>query len=541
MKTNVQTPVIISVGSRCENRCYFCGIPAHGEEEAAAAVERCLRVPVSEGRLVIQGRDPLGFSGFEALMKCAVRCGFSSIRMETCGLSTLAPRRASRWKETGLNEICVMLPAATEEQYAQITGNPRGFQTCVRFLGAICRVEGLHVSVRIPVCAENAADLPAIIRLAAGHGIRTIILDASETHRFWPAEHRREIFESVRKALACGISLGIEVGLKGAKFHPANVSADGRISKELRGGLCLLTYYRPGRERRREVFSVDFRLTHKCNQNCLFCAAGRTRKEPPAETIKACLKETLKTGVHRICFEGGEPTLFPELPELVYAAKCAGVREITLMTNGVRSADLSFAGHLCAAGVNRVFVSLHAHEAALSDAITRTPGTFDRTVSGIHNFLASGAPTYLIFVMLSKNIEILPRYLKFVRREFGRIPVLLSMVTPYFAPSLEAALIPRYTDLAPVLKRAAAAAARLDIPLSAMEEQHRPPDCVLREVRFLIRNLFAPLEIRETAEGFVKPARCARCATNTLCPGVREFYARAHGLSEIIPLGAENA
>ncbi|HOX29158.1 MAG TPA: radical SAM protein, partial [bacterium] len=241
--------------------------------------------------------------------------------------------------------------------------------------------------------------------------------------------------------------------------------------KENRDDFCLLTYYRPGRSRRREIFSADFRLTYKCNQNCVFCAADQRKlDEPQPDVVRKTLLRTLKKGIQRICFEGGEPTLLPELPEFLHLSKQAGVRDIVLMTNGMRAADHGYAKTLSDAGANRVFISLHAHTSALSETITATPGSFERTVSGIHGFLATRAHTSLIFVMTSLNMESLPGYLKFVRREFGRIPVLLSMATPYLEPTLYTSLIPKYRDMEPVLKQSARLAAEIGIPLSAMEE-----------------------------------------------------------------------
>lgn len=206
------------------------------------------------------------------------------------------------------------------------------------------------------------------------------------------------------------------------------------------------------------------------------------------------------------------------------------------MTNGVRASNPDFAREICLAGANRIFVSLHAHTRKLSDEITGLEGSFASTVKGVSNFLSCGVKPYLIFVMLSKNLRTLPEYVRFVAREFGGAPVLLSMVTPYLSPSLKSDLIPRYSELRPVFDEAMAAAGELGVCVTGMEEQHRPPECALPGAGRIFRNLFAPLEYGEKIEGFVKPERCFSCALDAACPGVREFYARAHGTSEIKPL-----
>ncbi|HOX29159.1 MAG TPA: hypothetical protein PLQ76_08415, partial [bacterium] len=66
-------------------------------------------------------------------------------------------------------------------------------------------------------------------------------------------------------------------------------------------------------------------------------------------------------------------------------------------------------------------------------------------------------------------------------------------------------------------------------------------DCTLREVRFLIRNLYVPLENPKEVKGFIKPDRCAVCAAYAVCPGVKPFYVQAHGVSELVPLKGDGA
>jgi len=157
-------------------------------------------------------------------------------------------------------------------------------------------------------------------------------------------------------------------------------------------------------------------------------------------------------------------------------------------------------------------------------------------VQGIKNFISLGANTYIIFVMLPQNIESLPQFVRFSAKNFGRTPILLSMVTPYALPALNASLIPSYTELAPNIAAAAEAAAKLKIPISAMEEQHRPPNCAPKGVRLLVRSLFSPVSDVSAAEGFTHPPRCAVCADSSVCPGVKDYYLRAHGDLELKPL-----
>ncbi|MBI2402360.1 MAG: radical SAM protein, partial [Gemmatimonadetes bacterium] len=79
--------------------------------------------------------------------------------------------------------------------------------------------------------------------------------------------------------------------------------------------------------------------------------------------------------VPRLVLSGGEPTVNPHLEAYIHLAKEVGIQDVSLMTNAVRLEEPGVAESLRAAGLDRVFVSLHAPDAALSDRLTRAPGT----------------------------------------------------------------------------------------------------------------------------------------------------------------------
>ncbi|HQP37955.1 MAG TPA: radical SAM protein [Polyangiaceae bacterium] len=126
-----------------------------------------------------------------------------------------------------------------------------------------------------------------------------------------------------------------------------------------------------------------------CNNNCLFCMeadrAGRdayVRAQSDDDVramIEACPRD------QDVLFTSGEPTLHPRLADFVRMASARGLRSVGLITNGRRFAYRAFGEHLVAAGLDRVTVSIHGHEAGLHDALTRTPGSFAQTLAGLEN------------------------------------------------------------------------------------------------------------------------------------------------------------
>ncbi|MGB8983941.1 MAG: radical SAM protein [Anaerolineales bacterium] len=81
-------------------------------------------------------------------------------------------------------------------------------------------------------------------------------------------------------------------------------------------------------------------VTMQCNLNCTYCEDFGSRRNhqvtpaPPLEDAKKILS-VIRTGVDRLWLTGGEPLMYPEIPELLaYAREELNFREISLITNG---------------------------------------------------------------------------------------------------------------------------------------------------------------------------------------------------------------
>jgi MoaA/NifB/PqqE/SkfB family radical SAM enzyme len=92
---------------------------------------------------------------------------------------------------------------------------------------------------------------------------------------------------------------------------------------------------------------------------------------------------------------------------------------IVVETNGQRLSDLDYAKALREAGADEIVIGLHASNAATSDALTRTPGGFDKTVQAIHNCLELGITTHLQCVVERDNLQDLPGHARFIAEEIA--------------------------------------------------------------------------------------------------------------------------
>jgi hypothetical protein len=159
-------------------------------------------------------------------------------------------------------------------------------------------------------------------------------------------------------------------------------------------------------------------LGFQCDQDCTICWQQRAATAPPAELFVRWLDEMLAAGVRGVILSGGEPTQHPALLDLVRRARAGGAHTI-LETNALRLADDDFRRALIEAGVSEVSASLHAPDAATSDAITRAPGSHARTLAGIEACLRDGLPVGVHCVVERSNTPALAAHAALVAERFA--------------------------------------------------------------------------------------------------------------------------
>jgi len=290
-----------------------------------------------------------------------------------------------------------------------------------------------------------------------------------------------------------------------------------------------------------KAFFTVLRPTVHCNQDCFFCSANETSRnveDDPARMMRR-IARLARTGVEQISFSGGEPTLSRSLVDYVTVAKRVGVRSVELVTNAVLLDKREKVDALVEAGVTNVFVSLHAHDEALSRQITRKIGDHARTVQALHH-LARHPHIRLDVnhVVSTQNFRHLVRFVEWMHAEFrDRIGISFAYVTPqYKALERLADHLPRYRDAMPYLKRAIARASELGIEVIVGSRQGVPP-CQLDE--FMPHSdLLAALSgaLTEDQPQKQKGPACEACRFDLVCTGVWKPYAALFGTDELRPV-----
>ncbi|NLU23378.1 MAG: radical SAM protein [Clostridiales bacterium] len=126
-----------------------------------------------------------------------------------------------------------------------------------------------------------------------------------------------------------------------------------------------------------------------CNQKCLHCYAAGQKMAQTGELTTVQWKEVLhklrQAGVPQVTFTGGEPTMRPDLTELVDAAAWFVTR---LNTNG-RLLTRELCHKLYEASLDSVQVTFYSADAAVHNQLVGVPG-FEETVQGICHAVEAG-------------------------------------------------------------------------------------------------------------------------------------------------------
>ena len=151
---------------------------------------------------------------------------------------------------------------------------------------------------------------------------------------------------------------------------------------------------------------VIMNVTYKCNNRCTFCATGtRTQFDGDLGRQRELLVKYRKLGVDLLDFDGGEPTLNPNLLALVGFARRIGYRQVNVTTNARMSSYPEFAERLVRSGVTSLLTSIHGPDAQTHAQNVGVAEAFDQTIAGVRNFVrfAAEAPAP---VELGANITV---------------------------------------------------------------------------------------------------------------------------------------
>lgn len=148
-----------------------------------------------------------------------------------------------------------------------------------------------------------------------------------------------------------------------------------------------------------------------CQNSCTWCYASDMPQVAELDTAswKKVLDRLWGAGIPMVNFTGGEPTMRPDLVELIRHAD----RFVTgLITNGRALPGLVRA--LKAASLDYVQVSIESVDPAVHDVIVGSQGAWEETVGGIRAALAAGMYVSTNTTLTTRNAKGFPELLRFL-------------------------------------------------------------------------------------------------------------------------------
>jgi radical SAM protein with 4Fe4S-binding SPASM domain len=162
-------------------------------------------------------------------------------------------------------------------------------------------------------------------------------------------------------------------------------------------------------------YRMDLALTYQCNNRCLHCYTGGPRETPELTTREwyQVIDTLYSLGIPQLVFTGGEPTLREDLPQLIQYAEDKGL--VTgVITNGRRLKDREYVETLVDAGIDHIQITLESFNEKVHDKITGVDGSWQETVQGLKNAIATPIYTLTNTTLNQYNADDILETIKFI-------------------------------------------------------------------------------------------------------------------------------
>jgi MoaA/NifB/PqqE/SkfB family radical SAM enzyme len=293
----------------------------------------------------------------------------------------------------------------------------------------------------------------------------------------------------------------------------------------------------------REAVGTPTRLmifTNECNNACRHCFIK------DKNTVSFSFKEAKDlidkySSASVLCLSGGEPTLHPDVCEILTYAKKKGMITF-LMTNGRTFSDCAFLNQLSLAGMDRVVISWHSHLMDVHEDITGIDKSFDESLQGLMNCLGKGIPTQAMLIVQKMNYQDIDKTIQFLMDLKVNVISIESLIFAGNAIDNLDKLSIRASEIAPYLEKG------LDLliekeycfyvnsfPMCLFQEKYWDYFSCSRN-RVTATNLKFKEESELVSSGTSQSGKCVGCNLATRCNGIWIPYYSIYGDGEFKPI-----
>ncbi len=304
-------------------------------------------------------------------------------------------------------------------------------------------------------------------------------------------------------------------------------------------------------------------LNRVCNAKCRMCYYNHDRSNwsKPLNEVEAELMAALSRGNNAVDFTGGEPTLHPNMPEIIRFAEEGGLHTC-IITNGLAFDNIK---NQVEAGCREWLVSIHGYEQTHDEivGVQQAWQKINRTVEWLNQ---NDCFVRVNCTLTKLNQKDLPELAEFFIDTVDARMVNFINFNPHYQwgekeqPSIVEALNDvqiMVSEVRPYLREA------LDIlrERNVWTNVRYFPMCVLKGYESHICNnpqvMFDPYEwdygaSPKTCENYLSFGRllqerintgeglCAECGLLDVCGGLNKNYAKIHGFSELSPYSEQS-
>lgn len=159
----------------------------------------------------------------------------------------------------------------------------------------------------------------------------------------------------------------------------------------------------------RAIADLRLSITDRCNFRCVYCMDPDVRFAPKSELLTVdelvqVASVAADLGIHKIRLTGGEPTLHPNLEEIIARLASATGADIALTTNGSLLSRSTLAAWK-RAGLSRVTLSLDSLRPDRYKQLTRSTTSPDAILAAVEMALSAGLGPVKINAVLLRGIN----------------------------------------------------------------------------------------------------------------------------------------
>lgn len=291
-------------------------------------------------------------------------------------------------------------------------------------------------------------------------------------------------------------------------------------------------------------------VTRSCNQDCRFCSNPDTGKTISFQQARRYIDNYQKKKYACVFFTGGEPTLHPELAEMIAYAEAKKIEPV-LITNGQLLSDKKYLFSLRKKGLKHIMLSIYSCKPRVQVELSNNSDSLSNIIKALNNLKKTTIRTDILTTINKYNAGHLSHTVKWL---IGGYPFISHFVWNNLDP-----LNGRVTENLDTISKLNDFQLELYKSMDFLSGSgrtfrvERVPLCYLtgfehfstetrrivknqeRAIYFLDKKKFVKQKGSKSSLGYVKASCCNDCWLNELCAGLYGG-GKYYSLTELYPV-----